>query len=837
MQELQLIQPEEITRDRFDHKNPERFIAKAPIGLSREVVEMISKSKNEPDWMLQKRLKALEIFNKTAIPTWGPDLSNLALNEITYFIIPDKKSHAQKWEDVPEDIKRTFEKLGIPKAEQRALAGAGAQYESLNAYHNLKKEWEAKGVIFEDMDVAVQKYPELVKAYFMTRCVPINDHKFAALHAAVWSGGTFIYVPPNVKVTQPLQAYFRMNAAGAGQFEHTLIIVDKSAEVSYIEGCSAPRYNVNNLHAGCVEIYVKENARARYSSVENWSKNTYNLNTKRAIVEKSGTIEWINGNNGCLTGDTRVYTNPKGPVRIDEIKAGDYVYGFDLNSLSPIKAKVNATKCSGIKNVYQIETDNFRTIKASDNHPFLTIDDGKRFISWKMLKELKQNDFICTINAIPEEGAAVALPKIERKGKNCVTVPEQTNEEIMWILGVYVGDGFLSKEALSKKSKEKVDRRVYFAVPEEDKIRRKLESTLKEIFGATITKKGICITLNSIMFCELIRKMGLSGNAHTKRIPQWIFGLPLAQKLAFIEGYLDSDGYVRKNARRKNIAIGGTFSSANKELLEDFKNLMIMCGLNPGKLLTYKRKIPSKTAKGNREYYNNFINITAEDIEKIRQRKAMPKHFARFSRVRSIHLLGEKMTYDIEIDGISNFIANGIVVHNSHITMLYPCSVLKGEGARSDFLGIAFAGSGQFQDTGAKVFHLAPNTTSVTRSKSISKDGGITNFRGLLKVVKGAVNSKATMQCDALMLDDRSKSDTTPHLEIKENKVHIGHEATVGKISSEQLFYLMSRGLTEEEAMKMIVSGFIEPIVKELPLEYAVELNRLIQLEIENAIG
>jgi len=461
----------EINRETYDHYNEDRSIYKSSPGLTREIVELISKQKNEPDWMLQKRLKAFELFEKLPMPTWGPSLEDLDLNEIIFFNRPDAKKNSTSWDDVPADIKKTFERLGIPEAERTALAGAGAQYESEVVYHNLKKEWEDKGVIFLDCDDALQQHPELVKKYFMTSCVSPSLHKFAALHAAVWSGGTFIYVPPGVKLTTPLQAYFRMNAMKGGQFEHTLIIVDKDAECHYIEGCSAPQYAANSLHAGCVEIHVLENARARYSSIENWSKNTYNLNTKRAVVQKNGVIEWINGNMG------------------------------------------------------------------------------------------------------------------------------------------------------------------------------------------------------------------------------------------------------------------------------------------------------------------------------------------------------------------------------SKLTMLYPTSILLGESARADYLGVAFAGKGQHQDTGTKVYHLAPNTKSVVRAKSISKDAGITSYRGLIHIKKGAKNCTAHVECDALMLDNISKSNTFPYMDVQENDVDLGHEASVGRISDEQIFYLMSRGLSKGQASQMIVSGFIEPIVKALPLEYAVELNRLIELEMEGSLG
>lgn len=467
---LETIQDFTIDRSRYDDANPEDVIFKAPEGLSEELVREISKQKNEPQWMLEKRLKALELFLKTPMPNWGPSLENLDLNKIRYFIRPNAKEE-KRWEDVPENIRKTFEKIGIPEAERRALAGAGSQYDSDMIYHNLKKEWEEKGVIFENMDVALKKYPDLVKKYFMTQCIPIHDHKFIMLHAAVWSGGTFIYVPEGVKVTLPLQAYFRMNSEQGGQFEHTLIIADKGSEIQYIEGCSAPRFEQSALHAGCVEVFVHEGAKVRYSSVENWSKNTFNLNTKRAIVDKNGVVEWINGNLG------------------------------------------------------------------------------------------------------------------------------------------------------------------------------------------------------------------------------------------------------------------------------------------------------------------------------------------------------------------------------SGVTMLYPSSVLRGEGARSDSLGIAFAGPGQNQDTGSKVIHAAPNTYSTIKAKSISKGGGISSYRGYLKVTKNATNIKSSVTCDALLIDDKSVSNTYPYMKIESNKVDIAHEAKVGKIGEDEIFYLMSRGLTEEQAIKLIVAGFMEEIVKQLPLEYAVELNKLIELEMEGSVG
>jgi Fe-S cluster assembly protein SufB len=458
------------SRTLYEEANADRSAYRSAPGLSEAVVREISAQKNEPAWMLERRLKAYALFSDAALPAWGPDLSGLDLNAIVYFVRPGTEEQ-KRWEDVPEDIKRTFDRLGIPEAEKTVLAGVGAQYDSDVVYHNIQENLRTQGVIFENMDVAVQKYPEMVKEYFMTQCVPATDHIFAMLHGAVWSGGTFIYVPKGVRVELPLQAYFRMNAERGGQFEHTLIIADEGSDVQYIEGCSAPKYTTSSLHAGCVEIFVRNRARVRYFSIENWSKNTYNLNTKRALVDEQASIEWVNGNMG------------------------------------------------------------------------------------------------------------------------------------------------------------------------------------------------------------------------------------------------------------------------------------------------------------------------------------------------------------------------------SGVTMLYPSSVLRGRGAHSDSLGVAFAGPGQHQDTGAKAIHAAPETSSVIRAKSISVGGGISTYRGYVRVGKNAVDSRVSVSCDALLLDDASVSNTEPVMKIEQDAVDIVHEARVGKIGDDELFYLMSRGLTEEHALRMAVSGFIEPMVKSLPLEYALELNKLIELEMEGAIG
>lgn len=469
MENIKKTQVDEMDRGIYDVKNEDRFSFKSKKGLTKEILETISEEKNEPNWMREFRLKSLDIYNKLQLPTWGPSLDELDMDDIVTYVRP-KSDLKGTWEEVPEDIKKTFDLLGIPEAEKTSLAGVGAQYDSEVVYHSIKEDLVKQGVIYTDMETAIKEHEDIVKEYFM-KCVAPNDHKFVALHGAVWSGGSFVYVPEGVNVDIPLQSYFRLNSPGAGQFEHTLIIVDKGAKLHFIEGCSAPKYNVTNLHAGCVELFVKEGATLRYSTIENWSKNMLNLNTKRAIVEKNGTIEWVSGS-----------------------------------------------------------------------------------------------------------------------------------------------------------------------------------------FG-------------------------------------------------------------------------------------------------------------------------------------------------------------------------------------SKISMLYPMSILKGEGAKMEFTGVSFAGNGQNLDTGSKVIHAAPNTSSTINSKSISKNGGKATYRGVVKVNKNAYNSKSMVSCESLMLDNISKSDTIPVIDLMNDDVQIGHEAKIGKISDEAIFYLMTRGLSEDEAKAMIVRGFVEPISKELPLEYAVEMNNLINLELEGSIG
>ena len=463
-------QVEAIDRSIYDVRDGLENNWQVSAGLTPEIISQISDEKNDPDWMRDFRQRCLSIYHSLQVPDWGPSIEGLDMDNIVTYVRRSKHM-SNTWEEVPQDIKDTFERLGIPQAERKSLAGVGAQYDSELVYHNVKEEVAAQGVVYSDLESAMRgPYADMIQSHFM-KLVPPTDHKFAALHGAVWSGGSFVYVPKNVEVSIPLQSYFRLNAKGAGQFEHTLIIVDEGASLHFIEGCSAPKYNVANLHAGCVELFVGKNAKLRYSTIENWSKNMYNLNTKRAVVEEGARMEWVSGS-----------------------------------------------------------------------------------------------------------------------------------------------------------------------------------------FG-------------------------------------------------------------------------------------------------------------------------------------------------------------------------------------SHVSYLYPMTVLKGDRSQMEFTGITFAGQGQNLDTGAKVVHQGSDTSSYINTKSISKSGGVSTFRSAVTVRENARRAKSAVSCESLMLDDQSRSDTIPAMDIRAGDADIGHEAQIGRISDEAVFYLMSRGISEEDARAMIVSGFADNVSKELPLEYAVEMNNLIRLEMKGSIG
>jgi Fe-S cluster assembly scaffold protein SufB len=776
---------------------------------------------------------------------------------------------------VPESIKDTYEKLGIPEAERKFLAGVTAQYESEVVYHRNREDLESLGVLFMDMDSAVRDHPDLVREHFGT-VIPPNDNKFAALNSAVWSGGSFIYVPPGVHVDQPLQAYFRINSENMGQFERTLIIVDEGAFCHYVEGCSAPVYTTDSLHSAVVEIVVKRGGRCRYTTIQNWSNNVYNLVTKRAAAYADATMEWVDGNLGCLAEGSRV-TTPGGVKPIEQVMPGEEVLSYDEASGELCWRTVTAKRYSGRQPVREVRIG-ARSLRVTDNHPFYSYEydpSRPRKLGRYRLEYVRADQLAKAI--VPVSSIDYGVPhKLERPDRMTVfesrnqysegftaervrpsrmAVSETTTDELMWLFGLFTGDG--SIETAPSASGGMRWAKVVFSVPRDDRARGRLVETMERIMPATIPTErwdGVTLAWNSVDLADLFQSNGFVTGAHRKRLPDWVLDLPESQRVAFVAGYLDSDGSAA-TARR-----GFSIKSANRRLLEDVAQILTSLGI-PSRIHTEfdgrKSMVVAgrkATARGSHRLEfpadDRLVASVSPGLRRDVGQQTSPRirHFRRVGRsqiqlpesveIRSVDSgppIEAVPTWDIEVEGTGNFVSEGFIVHNSKLTMKYPAVWLMEPGAHGEVLSIAFAGSGQHQDTGAKMVHAAPDTTSTILSKSISKGGGRAGYRGLVRVEPGAEDAKSFVRCDALILDDASRSDTYPYMEIEEADTQIGHEATVSKVGEEQLFYLMSRGLSEDEATSMVVAGFIEPIVKELPMEYAVEMNRLIELNMAEA--
>jgi len=787
------------------------YLQQTKRGLTRDTVEEISAIKDEPAWMLEARLKAYDHFLARPMPQWGGELNDIDFGKIVYYRKPSEREE-KSWDDVPDKIKQTFEKLGIPEAERKFLAGVGAQYDSEVVYHSVKEELSKIGVVFMGTDQGLKEYPELFRKHFGT-VVPAEDNKFSALNAAVWSGGSFVYVPRGVEVPLPLQAYFRINGENTGQFERTLIIVDEGAKVHYIEGCTAPIYTTDALHVAVVEVVALPGSKVRYTTIQNWSRDVYNLVTKRAHAHRNATVEWVDANTGCLTPDSLVYRN-NDVVPIAAIQPGDHVYSL-TPELEIGRSRVTATRTNPPEPVFDLVLQNHRRVRATSNHPFLVLrKEGRaRRVGWLPVASIVDGDEIAVVGQLPDRGRPHRFESVplRPRSRKPFTAPTESTDDLMWLLGFYLGDGYPDGPS-----------RVAFAVPDEDPACLRVAELVERIFGLRLVRaRGVVLRVASAAFADWLVAAGFGGNAHTKRVPAWAFRLPHSQKLALIDGYIAADGHVRPG--RRNVSI----TSASRELLEQVRQLAISAGLNPAKISEYRRTEKLPLGREVREYRTYFLYFSDHVLDG-------PVHFV---PVADIAYAGEAETVDIEVEGTANFIANGVFAHNSRLTMKYPSIYLVGEGATAEVVSVAFAGHDQHQDTGAKAVHLAPNTRSRIVSKSVSKDGGRATYRGTVKVAPGATNVTASVRCDALLLDDHSRSDTYPYIDIAEDDTTMSHEATVGKVSAEQIFYLMSRGLTENEATNMVVQGFLEVFTKELPMEYAIEFNRLVKLEMEGALG
>ena len=749
------------------------------------------------------------------MPTWGGDLSKIDFDKIVYYRKPSEREE-KSWDDVPDQIKKTFEKLGIPEAERKFLAGVGAQYDSEVVYHSVKEELSKLGVVFMGTDQGLKDYPEIFKKYFGT-VVPPEDNKFSALNAAVWSGGSFVYVPPGVDVPLPLQAYFRINGENTGQFERTLIVVDEGASVHYIEGCTAPLYATDALHVAVVEVIALPKAKVRYTTIQNWSNDVYNLVTKRAHAHEDATVEWIDANTGCLTGDAMVAKN-NDLLPISAITAGDHVYsltpGFEV-----ARSRVAATRENRPEPVFDLILQNHRRVRATPNHPFLVARKvgRSRRLGWLPLASIVDGDELAVSGQIPDRGISCRFepPTFRPRLRTPFRAPKDSSDDLLWLLGFFIGDGYFDGP-----------NRVTFAVPASDPACDRVIELSRRLFGQTLSRgRGVQLRSASGAWVDWLRSNGFGGDAHTKSVPRWVFRLPHSQKRAFIDGYIAADGHIR--AGHRNVSI----TSASRDLLEQVRRPADAAAISAG-LTTLDLDLDASGAKATRHrgegrYTHHILYFSDEELD-------APVHFVPVS---GMEYAGEQATFDIEVEGTANFIANGIFAHNSRLTMKYPSIYLRGKRATADIISVAVAGKDQHQDTGAKAVHLAADTKSRIVSKSVSKDGGRTSYRGQLKVAPGATNVVASVRCDALMLDDHSRSDTYPYIDIQEDDTSMSHEATVGRISQEQVFYLMSRGLTENESQNLIVQGFLEVFTKELPMEYAIEFNRLVKLEMEGGVG
>lgn len=852
-------------------------VFKAKKGLNEAVVREMSAMKSEPEWMLKFRLDALKRFEKKPMMPWFADrMPDLDFDDIYYYVKPTE-GQVDSWEDLPPEIKRTYDRLGIPEAERNFLAGVTAQYESEVVFHRNREDLASLGVLFCDMDTAVRDYPDIVRKYFAT-VIPPGDNKFAALNSAVWSGGSFIYVPPGVKVDQPLQAYFRINSENMGQFERTLIIADEGSQVTYYEGCSAPIYSSHSLHSAVVELVALPGSVLEYTTLQAWSGTVYNLVTKRARAEAESHVKWTDANVGCLAEGSLVHTT-NGPRPIEDLMVGDMVQSFDEGSGQLVFRKVTAKRDSGVQPVREVSLGT-NYLRVTDNHPFYSYsydkDIPKKLCRYNLgyVRADKLKKAIVPVGAL-DYGEPYRLKSMElatayaggnqwggsfaatRTRPQRVFAVDETTDDIMWLFGLFVGDGSIHQKMANNGGIRWGT--VTFSVPKTDRAHERLLQVMDALMPGVIPnirRDNIAATWSSVELVTFFEDNGFIGNARTKRIPEWVLDLPQSQRLSFIAGYLDSDGCASKGRS------GFSIKSVNSDLLRDTAKILTSLGIvsrlhteyigeraqvilgyhttgHGSHVLTFRtdpRLLPLITprlrAAVDRQLpsRNKFFRTVGRSIIKLPDSVEI-----RTVDVSDEHYMAP--TWDIEVEGTGNFVAEGFIVHNSKLTMKYPSVYLVGPKASGEVLSAAYAGEGQVLDTGAKMIHSAPETTSTIISKSISKDGGLTAYRGLVKVEEGATGSKSFVRCDALILDEESTSETRPYMEIDEQDASIGHEATVAKIGDDQLFYLMSRGLTEVQAMGMIVNGFIEPVVGAFPPEYAVEFTRLIEMSMENSIG
>ncbi len=796
-------------------------------GLSREVIEEISAIKNEPQWMREFRLRAYEIFLKKPMPTWGGDLSQINFDTITYYATPTDKG-ARRWEDVPEEVKKTFDRLGIPEAERKFLAGVGAQYDSEVVYHSIREDLAKKGVIFLSMDEGLREYPDLVKEYFGT-VIPPTDNKFAALNSAVWSGGSFIYVPKGVHVEIPLQAYFRINAPQMGQFERTLIIADEGARVHYIEGCLP----------GGEQVSVGD----RWVNIESLKPGDY-------VIADNG---------------------EKARVRATMVRR----YRGEMLTIKPI-SPYNAFRLTPEHPVLAVRRSRVLRKRQPRNGWLPEVDTEKLFTAqpeYVPAGELTVGDFL-------------VFPKVQAQGYNPKYSPE-----LLKLLGYYLAEG----SAFVHKTLNVPVVSFSFGAHEKKVITEVCDLitkiTGKNAYVTELTgRHAVNVTVYSKDLFDVCTSSCGTG-ASSKRLSDELMALPPEQIEPLLTAYFVGDG----NVCDKGNSVMYRAATASETLAQQIQELLARKGIYAS---IHVRPGGDDRINGRKIHRKDQYIIVYTADKRWSEIRQTDRYF--LVPIKEIERAPyDGFVFNLDVEGPSSYLVRGFAVHNctapiyskeslhaavveliakrgahlryttlqnwsndvynlvtkravayedatvewvdanigSRITMKYPSVYMLGKGARADILSVAFAGKGQHQDTGGKAIHAAPYTTSTIVSKSVSKDGGRATYRGQLVVAKGAHHAKSNVRCDALILDEYSRSDTYPYIEIDEDQVTIGHEATVGKVGDDQIFYLMSRGLSESEALSMIVLGFMEPFTKTLPMEYAIEFNRLIQLEMEGSVG
>ena len=798
-------------------------------GISEEVVREISAIKGEPDWMLEKRLRAYEIFKGKPVPTWGGDLSHIDFSDIYYYLKPTDKKKGDSWSDVPKEIKDTFDKLGIPESEKKFFGGAEAQYDSEVVYSSLRKDLEKEGVIFTSTDEAVKKYPELVKKYFGT-VIPPSDNKFAALNSAAWSGGSFIYVPKGAKVKLPLQAYFRINAEKAGQFERTLIIADEGADVTYIEGCLPADELVSNGDTfQRIDSITKEDTVVTHTGDMQKVKQTFVHPHKGAMLE---IMPLSKGNGFKLTGEHPVLCVKRDKILVKRQQRKDWQPEVSTKAL--------------------LETE-----------PEFVKADG-----------LEEGDFIVYVApTLSEDDTAIESAELKLLGLYLAEGSVSSNKALRGIKSVSFSFGKSKKEAaLAKEVNSLIHSKGW-------------KSSIFRTKGGYYTVSSYAKEL--VALCET----NCGKGAKTKLLSSKIMKLPPAKQKIMIDYYWRGDGsvYLRSGKKLMRAATASRFLSYQiQEVLarnEIFANLNIRPGSKDTILgreivrsnqyiieYTEGKEIGEVRRKGNlffvpiKQIKKHVFDGLVYNFGVKKDESYLVKGFAVHNCTAPIYMSSSLHAAVVELVAHKNAHIRYVTIQNwsknvynlvtqrayayenasvewidgnigSKLNMKYPSIFLREPGAKGKVISVAIAGNGQYQDSGGKIYHLARDTTSEIISKSVSIGNGVTTYRGLLHIGANAENAKSNVRCDALLLDDDSKTNTFPYMEIKRDDASITHEATTGKIGDEELFYLKTRGVSEEDAVTMIILGFLSPLAEELPLEYSIELRRLIKLDMNNSVA